>query len=165
MKRGDFSIKSKFISRHPTKLTDINQSPQENINIHNKSSDKEESQASGSNDLTDCANKTNEAENDTSDGVIEEITFDNLELFAKSDHTFESISQLQNSDQTLKPIMDYITRGDLPTSQKLAREILLKHSNYAVIRNVLFHCRVAKSIRVQTLKHYQLVVPELCLNL
>lgn len=110
--------------------------------------------------VSDCENKLDEVENSTSDVIIQDDTFDNFELFEKSDHTFASISQLQDNDTELKPIMDYIKTGELPTSQKLAREILLKHSDYAVIKGVLFHSRVAKSARVKTLKHFQLVVPQ-----
>ena len=59
----------------------------------------------------------------------------------------------------MKALLNYIESETLPESQKLAREILLKHSDYALISGMLFHSRHAKSKRSKTHHKYQLVVP------
>ena len=69
------------------------------------------------------------------------------------------VIQKQHSDPELKALLNYIESETLPESQKLAREILLKHSDYALISGMLFHSRHAKSNRSKTHHKYQLVVP------
>ena len=69
------------------------------------------------------------------------------------------VIQKQHSDPELKALLNYIESDTLPESQKLAREILLKHSDYALISGMLFHSRHAKSNRSKTHHKYQLVVP------
>lgn len=72
----------------------------------------------------------------------------------------EQIQSDQESDPLLKPIIQYLTNGDLPRSQKLARKILLQQSDFVIVENLLFHSRVSKSKRTKLLSQYQLVVPE-----
>ena len=66
--------------------------------------------------------------------------------------------QKQRSDPELKALLNYTESETLPESQKLALEILLKHSDYALISDMLFHSRHAKSKRSKTHHKYQFVV-------
>lgn len=66
----------------------------------------------------------------------------------------------QQSDPDLADLIKYLEKGTLPDSQKSARDILLKQSDYALIDGMLFHSRLAKSKRAKTQTAYQLVVPQ-----
>lgn len=70
------------------------------------------------------------------------------------------VIQKQHSDPDLADLIKYLENGTLPDSQKSARDILLQHSNYALIDGMLFHSRIAKSKRAKTQTVYQLVVPQ-----
>lgn len=49
------------------------------------------------------------------------------------------VIQKQHSDPDLADLIKYLENGTLPDSQKSARDILLKHSDYAQIDYMLFH--------------------------
>ncbi|CAC5391981.1 unnamed protein product [Mytilus coruscus] len=68
----------------------------------------------------------------------------------------EKIKQLQRQDITLTKIIDYLENDTLPESQKEARRVLLKSSDYALIDKVLFHSRIAKAKRNKMMDHYQI---------
>lgn len=70
------------------------------------------------------------------------------------------VIQKQHSDPDLADLIKYLEKGTLPDSQKSARDILLKQSDYALIDGMLFHSRLAKSKRAKTQTAYQLVVPQ-----
>ena len=80
-------------------------------------------------------------------------------LFRNTQYLKTDIIQKQLNDYELSPLIKYLKDGTLPDSQKVARYILLKHSDYALIDGMLFHSRVAKSKRAKTFQNYQLVVP------
>lgn len=81
------------------------------------------------------------------------------DYFRDTSFLISDVIQKQHSDPELKDLMNYIENGILPDSQKLARDVLVKHSDYALINGMLFHSRHAKSKRAKTFNKYQLVVP------
>lgn len=70
------------------------------------------------------------------------------------------VIQKQHSDPDLADFIKYRKNGTLSDSQKSARDILLQHSDYALINGMLFHSRIAKSKRAKTQTAYQLVVSQ-----
>lgn len=64
------------------------------------------------------------------------------------------VIQKQHSDPDLADFIKYLKNGTLPDSQKSARDILLQHSDYALIDGMLFHSRIAKSKRAKTQTAY-----------
>ena len=67
---------------------------------------------------------------------------------------------LQQKDVYCSDLIKYLTDGTLPKSQKLARKVLLEHSDFLLVDNLLFHCRVQKSKRARHMKKFQLVLPK-----
>ena len=82
------------------------------------------------------------------------------QAMSQFDMSPESIRQCQELDENLNPLVQYLSHGILPESQKRAREILIQQSDYALIDGVLFHTRVAKTKRTKSQSPYQLVVPQ-----
>lgn len=74
------------------------------------------------------------------------------------------VIQRQYSDHDIADLITYLTNGTLPTSQKLARDIILKHSDYAIINDMLFHSHQVKSNRAKSHNGYQLVVPRIMMQ-
>lgn len=70
------------------------------------------------------------------------------------------VIQKQHSDPDLAYLVKYLENETLPDSQNSARDILLQHSDYALINGMLFHSRIAESKRAKTQTAYQLVVPQ-----
>lgn len=56
-------------------------------------------------------------------------------------------------------LISYLKDGELPQSQKAAREILLKHTDFAIFDGILYHSKIVKSKRSKTLNPYQMVLP------
>lgn len=73
--------------------------------------------------------------------------------------TADFIFQLQRNDPTLMQLISYLKDGELPQSQKAAREILLKHTDFAIFDGILYHSKIVKSKRSRTLNPYQMVLP------
>ena len=69
------------------------------------------------------------------------------------------IINAQKNDPSLLPIISYLDNGQLPSSQKAAREVLLKHTDFALLDGILYHSKIMKSRRSKTLNHYQMVLP------
>ena len=76
------------------------------------------------------------------------------------DLTPESIRNYQDQDKQFHPIIEYLSSGTLPKSQKKARLVLLQQADYALINNMLFHSRVAKTKRTKVWSNFQLVLPD-----
>lgn len=70
------------------------------------------------------------------------------------------VIQKQHSDPDLAYLVKYLENGTLPDSQNSVRNILLQHSDYALINGMLFYSRIAKLKRAKTQTAYQLVVPQ-----
>lgn len=70
------------------------------------------------------------------------------------------VIQKQHGNPDLADLIKYLENGTLPDSQKSARDILLKQSDYALIDGMLFHSRIAKSKHAKSQTSYQLVVPQ-----
>lgn len=68
--------------------------------------------------------------------------------------TADFIFQLQRNDPTLMQLISYLKDGELPQSQKAAREILLKHTDFAIFDGILYHSKIVKSKRSRTLNPY-----------
>ena len=77
----------------------------------------------------------------------------------KIDLTPECIRNYQDQDKQFHPIIEYLSSGTLPKSQKKARLVLLQQADYALINNMLFHSRVAKTKRTKVWSNFQLVLP------
>ena len=88
----------------------------------------------------------------------------NIDLWNRSDFSPESMSQLQRNDPELKPVIDYLTSGKLPKSQKAARRLLLLSADYIIVNDLLFHSRVPRKRRTKDLCQYQLVLPEVAIS-
>ena len=82
------------------------------------------------------------------------------EVLTKLNMTPESIYNCQKTDPDLQPILDYFEKGQLPKQQKLARRVLLQHSDFTVLDGMLFHNRLARSVRTKSQRQYQLVIPK-----
>lgn len=84
----------------------------------------------------------------------------NINEFKSSDFSAKSVSSMQCNDPELKPIIDYLKNNILPDSQKLARKILLKSSDYMYVNDLLYHTSKPTFKRHNlTLPDYQLVLP------
>lgn len=88
----------------------------------------------------------------------------NIELFSRFNYSPMDIARLQQNDPMLSGIYEYLNSGNLPRSQKKARNILLRAHDYDIIDGLLFHSRVSKSKRSQLFRNYQLAVPEVMIN-
>ena len=82
------------------------------------------------------------------------------EVLTKLNMTPESIYNCQKTDPDLQPILDYFEKGQLPKQQKLARRVLLQHSDFTVLDGMLFQNRLARSVRTKSQRQYQLVIPK-----
>lgn len=51
--------------------------------------------------------------------------------------TYKTIQSQQN-DPSLLPIISYLETEKLPENQKLAREILLQHTDYVILDGILY---------------------------
>lgn len=80
--------------------------------------------------------------------------------YSQLDMSSTSIRQCPNADPELTLMIDYLDTNTLPESQKQSRKILLQQADYALIDNLLFHTRVAKSKRTKLHSNYQLVLPK-----
>ncbi|MES9904353.1 MAG: integrase [Sedimenticola sp.] len=89
---------------------------------------------------------------------------DQVDIFLHSDLNTGDIKKMQLQDTYLRPIIDYIRDGKLPQSQKLARNILMEQSDFALFDDILFHSRIAKSKRIKLLTQFQLAVPEVMIT-
>ena len=69
------------------------------------------------------------------------------------------IINAQKNDPSLLPIISYLDNGQLPTSQKAAPEVLLKHTDFALLDGILYHSKIMKFRISKTLNHYQMVLP------
>ena len=74
---------------------------------------------------------------------------ENIELFKNNDFSPANVSELQHKDPTLRPVIEYLEMGKLPSSQKQARSLLLEANDFMLIDNLLFHTRVARSKRTK----------------
>ena len=70
----------------------------------------------------------------------------------------ELIATEQKLDHKLKPLIDFLTAGELPNDDKLARKIILLSTNYNVTDGPLYHQQSTRAKNVHQL-HIQLVVP------
>ena len=127
-------------------------------------SDSELSAIPSSPDNTSIPHDSTVGTHDYSDEQVTATEIDNLPALTLLDMTTESIRQRQNGDKELKPIIQFLSTGVLPQSQKLSRSILVQQSDFVLIDGILFHCRVAKAKRTQALSQYQLVLPETCIQ-
>lgn len=59
-----------------------------------------------------------------------------------------TLGEEQASDPPLKTIMEYLTKGVLPESEKDARELVLSKSLYEVIDGVLYRVQPDKTLRI-----------------
>ena len=100
----------------------------------------------------------------TTDLIDTDYRIINASLLKEFDFSQDKFKLLQRSDNNLIPLINYLLSGQLPKSQKLAREVLLKQNDYALFDGILFHSRVAKAKRTKCLAHYQLVVPEVLIK-
>lgn len=72
--------------------------------------------------------------------------------------TQDYIIQSQRNDPSLLPLISYLTNSELPSSQKAAREIMLKHTDFAIFDGILYQSKIIKSKRSKTLNPYQMVL-------
>ena len=72
-------------------------------------------------------NEETEASDRVADEPVQEET---LDLLTKTDLTLSSIAKLQQSDQDLRLIFDYLQEDKLPLSQKAARKTILEAPDY-----------------------------------
>lgn len=99
----------------------------------------------------------------TNDSIDERIQnlLTSINMFKTSDLSPDSVAELQLNDSDLKPMIEYLKTGVLPSSQKMSRQILIKSSDYVLADNLLLHTTVPKTKRKQaTSKQYQIVVPK-----
>ncbi|XP_062587193.1 uncharacterized protein LOC134248836 [Saccostrea cucullata] len=82
------------------------------------------------------------------------------EIFQHTTLTRTSVRDMQRNDNYYKLIIDYLQNDNLPDGQKEARRIILESADYAIIGDLLFHSRVAKSKRTKAMCHYQLALPQ-----
>ena len=73
--------------------------------------------------------------------------------------TLELIATEQKLDLKLKPLIDFLTTGELPNDEKLARKIILLSTNYNVTDDLLYHQQSTRAKNVHQL-HIQLVIPK-----
>ena len=109
--------------------------------------------ASGNQSRSSCTESTNGVE-DTIERQVK-----NLELFKLNDMSALQIAQMQSSDVKLRPIINYLKHGTLPSSSKDAKFIILQSKDYFVVNSILFHTRQPKCQRTKNLQHNQLVLP------
>ena len=88
----------------------------------------------------------------------------NVDLFKSFDFSPDKISALQREDCELCYLIQYLVSNELPKSQKRARKLLLQAADFCLIDSLLFHSRVAKSLRSNNMNQYQLVVPEIMIK-
>lgn len=122
------------------------------------SSQNANTQPSEVNNQTMTALRVNMSDSDRSDNELH-----NLPALTLLDMTVEHIKQDQDQDSTLIPLKAYLTTGELPQSQKLARAVLVQHSDFVIVNGILFHSRVSRAKRSQLLSQYQLVLPQSCI--
>ena len=72
--------------------------------------------------------------------------------------TLELIATEQKLDLKLKPLIDFLTAGELTNDDKLARKIILLSTNYNVTDDLLYHQQSTRTKNVHQL-HRQLVIP------
>ena len=117
----------------------------------NSQTDSAERQTDTVKDQTDTDSQT-----ETSDLGFE--TKDSPAL-SNIDMTPNNIRACQEQDKQFHPIIEYLSSGTLPKSQKKARLVLLQQADYALLNNMLFHSRVAKAKRTKIWSNFQLVLP------
>lgn len=105
------------------------------------------------------SDKTSQTESQTD--LDNHLGFDtqNIPALSRIDLTPDSIRACQEKDEQFRPIIEYLSSGTLPKSQKKARLVLLQQGDYALINNMLFHSRVAKAKRTKVWSNFQLVLP------
>ncbi|CAG2250210.1 unnamed protein product [Mytilus edulis] len=99
-----------------------------------------------------------ESSKSDTDIVVDKMVND--KILAKISMPINNIKELQRQDTSLSPIINYLENDILPDLQKEARCVLLKSNDYALIDDILFHSRVAKSKRNKMMSHYQIVIPQ-----
>ncbi|XP_069103156.1 uncharacterized protein [Argopecten irradians] len=100
--------------------------------------------------------QTRSSSDTTTDEEFVETYLNQLDIPVMS---IDSIIAKQKQDHELFPIINYLSKGKLPKSQRKSRLVLRQQADY-FIHGILFHSRVARAKRTQTLSHYQLVVPK-----
>jgi len=79
----------------------------------------------------------------TDESQIKEV--ESIDLFRNFDFSSEKFKTLQRNDKVLHHLINYLETNELPSSQKLARRILIESNNYIFIDVLLLHSRVKKS--------------------
>ena len=59
-----------------------------------------------------------------------------------------ALGERQLSDPELRPILEYLTEGKLPTEDELARVITLMQSHYTTVDGVLYHVQPDRTLRI-----------------
>ena len=87
-----------------------------------------------------------------------ETSIDDFNLNANTFLSAHDFSLRQKEDPRLKPYIDYFANGELPSSQKAARNLLLQKADFAYIDGILFY--KAPCFKPKTLSQkYRLVLP------
>ena len=60
----------------------------------------------------------------------------------------DEMAVLQKEDEELQPIIEYLTSGDLPSDDRMARRIVLARSKYALLEGALYRVEDDSSLRV-----------------
>ena len=85
---------------------------------------------------------------------------DSINQFQNSDITPDKIRDLQHLDTEILPMIEYLSEGLLPQSQKACRLLLIKSADYMLVDGVLFHKEPKVRKSNITPESYQLVVPK-----
>ncbi|KAL5017800.1 hypothetical protein ScPMuIL_003522 [Solemya velum] len=103
---------------------------------------------------------SNEQTDTVSDKQPQSVSYEQLDELINSDFTPAILKTLQSCDDAFSVVYSYLDTGILPTSQKLARRVLLESSDYVLVDGVLYHSRSPKSKRNRDLNSYQVVLPQ-----
>jgi hypothetical protein len=95
---------------------------------------------------------------DNGDTDVSQLPHAEQDINRKLGVTNEHIIQSQQNDPSLLPIISYLESGKLPEKQKLAREILLQHTDYEMFDGILYRSKIMKSKRSKATNPYQMVL-------
>ncbi len=79
--------------------------------------------------------------------------------FKDGEFSLEYIVNMQSLDPIYKPILEYLQKGVLPPSQRLAQTLLVQSCDYAVINGILMHTGIAQSSGLRNQNCYKIALP------
>ena len=91
----------------------------------------------------DCANTETCA-------LVAAVAVTKEDTLSETDHSRldHDLSTRQRNDGSIRRIIDYLERGDLPQCEKEARELVLGKSQYTLLDNILYHIEPDHTLRV-----------------